>query len=254
VACYDRLVAHLSPEQPFQALQSRGLTTDDEPYRRIEDMASFYLQAVRAAQPRGPYRLLGWSFGGLVAYEMARQLEAAGDEIALLALLDTHAPGRRPDRDMDDARTLTRFGRELGLALDEEELRRLGPDEMLARVAELAAAAGILPRQSGLRSLRRFLGVYKANLGASQEYLPAAAPLAGPVVFLSAGELLSPEVAALAAVDPRRGWSRYAAAPIRVHTVPGSHVSMVEEPYVRGLAEVLDRILAEAARESAAGS
>jgi pristinamycin I synthase-3/4 len=214
VACYDRLAGHLGSEQPFLALQARGLTAGHEPCRRIEDMASLYVQAVRAEQPRGPYYLGGWSFGGLVAYEMALQLEAAGEEVALLALIDTHAPGRRSERDLDDARLLARLGREIGLTLDKEERRR-------------------------------FLKVYKASLNAAQEYRPAAAPLAGPVVLLSAGDL-SPEVAELAAADPCRGWSRYAARPIRVHTISGNHFSMIQEPAVRELAEVLERSLEEA--------
>ena len=91
ILCYAGLSRRLGPDQPFYGLQHPGLDGEWAPYTRIEEMASDYLTALRAVQPEGPYLLGGWSLGGIVAFEMAQQLEARGQKVALLALLDASA-------------------------------------------------------------------------------------------------------------------------------------------------------------------
>lgn len=88
VLVYRELSKQLGPDQPFFGLQSRGLDGSEEPLTRIEDMAKLYLTEIREAQPRGPYFLGGYCMGGAVAYEVACQLRAAGEEVGLLALFD----------------------------------------------------------------------------------------------------------------------------------------------------------------------
>ncbi len=70
-------------------IQARGLAGKDRPHATVEAMAAEYLRAVKARQPDGPYNLCGYSFGGLVAFEMARRLRESGDEVALVGLFDT---------------------------------------------------------------------------------------------------------------------------------------------------------------------
>ncbi len=88
VLAYRELSKQLGPDQPFFGLQSRGLDGSEEPFTRIEDMATLYVTEIRKVQPQGPYFLGGYCMGGAVAYEMACQLRAAGEEVALLALFD----------------------------------------------------------------------------------------------------------------------------------------------------------------------
>ena len=88
------LAQHLGPDQPVYGLQARGLIGDDEPHTRIEDAACDYLSEIRQIQPEGPYLLAGFSGGGITAYEMAHQVTAAGERVALLAMLDTPLPVR----------------------------------------------------------------------------------------------------------------------------------------------------------------
>ena len=76
-------------EQPVYGLQPQGIDGQQPFLTRMEDIASNYLPAVRAIQPRGPYYLGGYSFGGVVAFEMAQQLQAVGAEVALVAFIDT---------------------------------------------------------------------------------------------------------------------------------------------------------------------
>ena len=88
------LAGTLQSERPVYGLQARGLDGDLEPQRRVEEMARVYVEQMRAVQPSGPYALVGYSFGGLVAFEIAQQLIAAGEKIELLCLLDTYVDER----------------------------------------------------------------------------------------------------------------------------------------------------------------
>lgn len=86
----------LKPDQPLYGLQPRGLDGTEPPFQRIEDMADFYISEIRSVQPHGPYLVGGHSSGSLVAFEIARQLEAAGDEVAGVLLVDKGPPGMAP--------------------------------------------------------------------------------------------------------------------------------------------------------------
>src|SRR5439155_5375056 len=90
---YNTLARLLGPDQPFYGLQSRGLDGLEDPLTRIEDIAAEFLREIRAVQPEGPYYLVGLCMGGVVAYEMAQQLHAAGQQVGLLGLLETWPPG-----------------------------------------------------------------------------------------------------------------------------------------------------------------
>jgi len=89
VVLYSDLARHLGDDQPFYGLQSQGLNGDRPLLTRIEDMAALYINEMRTVQPRGPYFLGGYCMGGTVALEMAQQLRAQGEQVALLAFFDT---------------------------------------------------------------------------------------------------------------------------------------------------------------------
>src|SRR5207237_2136258 len=88
---YVNLARHLGAEQPVYGFRSRGLDGKDE-FARLEEMAAQYIADMRIVQPRGPYHLGGYCFGGSVAYEMARQLSAQGEQVGLLALINCSPP------------------------------------------------------------------------------------------------------------------------------------------------------------------
>ncbi len=92
---YSRFISHIPPDRPIYGLQARNLLERDAFPRTIEDMAADYVDLIRQIQPSGPYNLLGWSFGGLVAHAIATRLQAGGDDVALLALLDSY-PSEQP--------------------------------------------------------------------------------------------------------------------------------------------------------------
>ncbi|MFG3009587.1 amino acid adenylation domain-containing protein [Streptomyces cinerochromogenes] len=91
--CYAGLTSPLGADRPVYGLQARGLNGPEALPASLREMAADYLDHVRSVQPTGPYHLLGWSFGGVVAHEMAVQLEESGESVQTLALLDAHPAG-----------------------------------------------------------------------------------------------------------------------------------------------------------------
>jgi thioesterase domain-containing protein len=92
VLVFQNLARHLDPDQPVYGLQAKGLDGKQAPHTRFEDMAADYIKEIRTVQPEGPYLLAGYSSGGVVAFEMAQQLQAQGQQVELLALIDSYCP------------------------------------------------------------------------------------------------------------------------------------------------------------------
>jgi thioesterase domain-containing protein len=270
VLCFQALSRHLGADQPFYGLQSRGLAADEEPFASIEEMAAAYrAEIVRAAS--GPYHVGGWSLGGAVAFELARQLAAAGGEVALLAIVDA-TPGAWPppaagggeaedggadraDRadldEGDDARWLMDiadylqrlWGVDLGLSHD--ALAALPPETQALRFLAALQDTPFGGLGAGREQLRRLLQVFKTNVRAFRRYRPG--PYPGPItLFRTAAAAGEPRDAA-AADDPLRGWGALSPRPIEIESVPGDHISALAEPHVRTLAERLRACIDQAA-------
>ncbi|MFF0143405.1 amino acid adenylation domain-containing protein [Streptomyces sp. NPDC005227] len=89
---YSGLLRHLDRQQPLFGLQARRFSEPDAAAPGLEEMVEDYLNEIRTVQPAGPYSLLGWSFGGIVAHAVAVRLQEAGEEVALLAMMDSYLP------------------------------------------------------------------------------------------------------------------------------------------------------------------
>ncbi|MDY0815146.1 non-ribosomal peptide synthetase [Kitasatospora purpeofusca] len=138
---YSGLLRHLDPDRPVYGLQARGLRGGSP--AAVSEIAADYVREIRAVRPQGPYHLLGWSFGAVVAQEMAVQLQAAGQEVALLALLDGlpagHAASHRSAPPSDDpVETLA----ELLASLGYDPADGRGQADLTALLGD---AAGLLP-------------------------------------------------------------------------------------------------------------
>jgi len=228
VLCYGALARRLGADRPFLALESPGLRDGAPPETSVVALAAQYFEAMREHQPRGPYFLGGWSFGGVVAYEMACRLAAQGEQVSLLALIDSHAPGSLPGSadPVDGSSLVAMLARELGGAsADGNDLTAAGD---LDRVVERAKARGLLPAEIGAAEVRRLVEVLRANLRALRGYLPGIYP--GRVTLFRAADATAPHH------DSTLGWGEIAAGGVEVHHVPGDHYSMLREPHVRTLA------------------
>jgi thioesterase domain-containing protein len=253
VICYAALARELGAAQPFYGLQARGLDGRDEPFTRLEEMADYYVEAVRGVRPEGPYLLGGWSLGGAVAFEMARQLGERGQEVALLALLDSPAPhASQRGVEVDEAELLAGLGEDLGLHVSAEDLRGLTTDERLALFLEHGRARALVPSDYDLAQARRLLHVYETNIRAFGNYRPQ--PAATRIILHRAGEAAGADSHGAphpSAADPTLGWGALSTAPVEVRRVPGDHVSMLSEPHVKTLAAELGRLLEEASAATA---
>jgi thioesterase domain-containing protein len=248
VLCYLELARELGPQQPFYGLQAAGLEGEQAPRRSVEEMAASYIEALREVQGEGPYLLGGWSFGGLVAYEMARQLRGQGQRVGLLALLDSWAPVESASFSGDEISIVTWFARDLiGLSgkelhISERELGGLGAEERLDYVLEQARAQNIVPAELETQQLKQYLEVFKANIEAMEAYRPRG--YEGRVVLMRAEQQPAGEH------EGTLGWSRFVAGEIDVQTIAGNHYTLVRAPQVEVLAARLSAYL-EAAQADA---
>ncbi|MEV7671653.1 amino acid adenylation domain-containing protein [Streptomyces sp. NPDC088752] len=256
VLCYVRFAKHLPDDRPFYALQAAGADPGTEALRSVEEIAADYVEAIRRVQPSGPYVIGGWSFGGFVAFEMARQLRAAGEEIARLVLLDTTAlnPGRRLNTG-DEALLGWFFWELLWLRRGGDSPLELIPDELSTLeekfdfIAQLAVDEGVLPAGSTGAVVRRLFHVYEANWKAAFAYRPEVVDQ--DMVLIHASEPL-PEVldsmhTAIESMhaDPANGWSERTSGVLDVVDVPGDHLTIMEEPHVGHMVRTVVELIGE---------
>ncbi|MEU2065087.1 amino acid adenylation domain-containing protein, partial [Streptomyces sp. NPDC013455] len=233
VLCYAELAELLGDDQPFYALQ-----LPDTELPGIAEMAAHYVEAVREALPDGPYRLGGWSMGGVIALEMAAQLTAAGAEVDLLAVVDLMVPpGPAEGAPVGEEVLLSWFARDLaGLAgvdweLPPEAFDGRPPVQVLH--AE-ACAAGALSEDIDVDTLSRILTRFRDNYRALLRYAPSS--FAGRVLSLRAAD-------GGASAETAARWMAYFTGDAELVDVPGDHYTVMRGERLRILAGELRRAL-----------
>jgi len=257
---YVGLVRHLGPDQPAYGVRDTG----DDLARPVEQIAAEHVAAVRAVQPHGPYYLVSWSYGGIVAFEMALQLQRAGETVAFVGELDTKAPALLRDEPLlPDEEVLVRLAEEAAedvrrtFSMRWEELRGLAFDEQVRTVADALQAQGAAPSNFSAATLRESFGSVRDRERSTSAYLPGR--LSGAVTLFRAAEVPAHAAAFLATrTDLERhtlGWPLHATEPVEVVPVPGSHITLASEPHVRVLAQRMrDCVAAARARAGSAAA
>lgn len=233
VLCYHALAEHLAPTWSLYGLQSPSLSGVDGT-ATVTELAARYVADIRSEQPEGPYHLGGWSLGGAIAFEMARQLADAGERVADVVIMDVEPPN--PDAPVRTTEAEIVLALLDARDLDESELPDPGAGtvaERMRRYAEWASERGLVQPGADADRLHRLFVAAHHNLSAWQTHRPR--PYSGPVVFLQAEE--SP-----AEGTDCYGWRAYASNLTR-HVVPGGHETMLREPHVATLAKVLTTAL-----------
>jgi thioesterase domain-containing protein/aryl carrier-like protein len=232
---YVHLARHMDADQPFYAIQAIGLR-GSPPSKRltIEEMAEQYIREMRELQPEGPYYLGGSSLGGWVAYEMARQLTAAGHAIGLVAMFDTAVPGPL----LTEGARSEWQKRMYRLSLHWHNLLILGRGERLAyirekarRIAERMGSRGRLPEA--------IQWVNEAGHWAASNHVPGE--YSGSITLFRATEE-PPWIVS----DRTLGWEKLVAGEIQIYDTPGHHADLVRNPRARVLAQQLDDALMKA--------
>ncbi|MFF2044407.1 amino acid adenylation domain-containing protein [Kitasatospora sp. NPDC058170] len=253
VVCYVPLARHLSPEQPLYGLQAAGGEAGSEPLRTVPALARSYVEALRRVQPHGPYSLGGWSFGGIVAFEMACQLKRSGEEVSHLIMIDSIALGPDGGRLVGGKSLLTWFFWEMlwlggGSDVPAEDFREFDTEEeTFAHIAQLAIRTGLLKPGDSDAALRRLFDVFQANWEALVGNRPDTIDQDITVIRAegSLPELLKPvhDIAGSQYRDPTNGWQRLTTGRIETVSVPGDHIQVVEEPYVQDIAAAITAVL-----------
>ncbi|WP_329579236.1 amino acid adenylation domain-containing protein [Kitasatospora sp. NBC_01250] len=241
---YRELLPHLPADQPLYALQARSLREADGLPDSVAAMAAGYLEHIRAVQPNGPYQLLGWSFGGLVAHEMAVQLRQQGEQVSLLAILDSYprveeSQGDAPD--FDESAALAGIARALDLDADPgsgqpwtaAEITRVlrergdGPAEL--STTDVMAAAAASSRVHNMKLVRG--------------HRPGA--FDGDALFFVATEGRPPQA------PTADSWHAHVRGKVVSSDVPCSHTEMMEPHALTHIAPILTAALDRASSREA---
>jgi aspartate racemase len=238
-----KLAEYLGSEQPVYGLEPLGLDGAASPHRRVEDMAAYYIAQIRGVQPEGPHFLAGQCFGGVVVFEMAQQLRANGQEVALLALLDAiRRPGLREELHppVSPGVRVTRFLR--------RSVRRLRTGGKLLALY-LSGRRQSLTRLVRTRARRLFRGFLPPQRRRTQRVLDShyhAMRLYRARVYPGTITCFWSEKMEAEGAKVRSGWQALSTSELEIHLLPCTHDSMLSGPSVRGLAEELGACIEKA--------
>jgi amino acid adenylation domain-containing protein len=247
VLVYHDLARHVGKARPVYALQPVGLDGTEPLLTRLDEIAARYIREIRCVQAHGPYCLGGLSAGGVFAFEMARQLQMSGEQVPVVVIFDTLAPG-----ESSAATRLANLGRELA-GLKERLVyhsRNLLVGER--RREYIRAKLRTIKRRTTSRlwqmtfswKKRSFENVsvakatvLRANAIALKSYL--AEPFSGKILLFR-----TEQKPVGVFPDEYYGWSALARGGVEVHKVAGGHLTMIMEPHVSHIAEILEVVLA----------
>ncbi len=242
VLMFNALAQHLDKDQPVYGLQSRGLSGVDEPHDSIDQMAADYISEILKSNPNGPYALGGFSYGGIVAFEMARQLRAQGKEVTIVAQFDTYVyPSYYYTNPIKKKvySNLFQMGKVVYLSFNMFASKKhfIRRKELL----KIQISGLFLKLKHGKEKQyeMQFNVPYKMELNhqkatnaytiTPQDFVIDLFRAMEEINFVHDHDLL--------------GWKNMALKGIRKHMVPGNHVDMFEEPNVQTLAKSLQHVL-----------
>ena len=240
---YHALAQLLGSDQPFYGFQAQGLDGNQAPHTSIKEMAAHYIREMREVQPEGPYLIGGRSSGGTVAFEMACQLAADGEQIDVLALLDAYpagyfkllpGSGSFPQRVVRYAKKIQTHGQNIGELKGLEKLSyltgklRFAPAKAKHKIYRRAFK---LYQKVGRRLPAVLRNIEELNFAAVKDYVPQ--------VYSGQATLFLASDDRTAAFDVEEGWQGLVAGGLEKIHVSGNHLDIVKEPHVRTLAEKL---------------
>lgn len=240
---FSGLLANMDTEQPIYGFQARGLDGVDEPPDTMEDIASFYVQELLDQNPSGPYAIAGYSFGGYVALEMARQLKEMGKDVKMLAMFDTNAQESETNYDMTtwlSRKIIRQFPKVIwftkSLLRDPVSTIRYQQEYAQRQFGSLLRWFGLredAPQEIGFDLISHIVEKHEM---AYEKY--KMKPYDGVI------DLFKAQVRLYFVEDSKYlGWKRYALKGVRVHNVPGDHKMMLLPPNDKEFAQVLQRAL-----------
>jgi thioesterase domain-containing protein len=227
VLSFRPLAKYMDPARPLYGLVVHGLDGDSIPHQTVEQMANHYLKAMRKAQPRGPYLLVGRCSGGYIALEMAQRLQEQGESVGLLGMIDTGHLRRLDAPDAETTRPRRSMKRKLRNVLHAVNVYRAA--RRVKRRYDAWRAERVLPPEAlRLKQIRRTVHA------ARKAYRPR--PYDGRIVLFLRGTYRDPE-------RVKARWKMLAKGGVEAYMIPGDHTEMFRDPNVRILAEHLSACL-----------
>jgi thioesterase domain-containing protein len=243
---FQDLCKNLGDDQPFYGLQAQGLDGESDPLTSIKAMSAQCLSEIRQVPPQGPYIFGGMCLGGLIAYEMAQQIQISGDEVALVVLLDARNPSSMlamDENDITNNNTLNKIKNKLKQGDLLNTLKRKTGRFATKVIKNTTWAIKEKVGNQFIDQEKRFYKhIWDANAIARKAYIPK--PYTGDILALLAAE--APDGSPR---DPKRGWTKLAPQ-LEVIKVPGRHDTVVREPQVKGLAQSINQRLAQIANNT----
>lgn len=230
------LAKAIRTSHPIYGIQAKGVDGKAEPFDRVEDMAAFYLQALRELHPQGPYILFGYSFGGLVALEMAQRLRSSNN-VAMLVLLDAYPHPQYLPRAQRVQLFLTRVKTHLG------RMRHMPLSDSFSFVVRgIKKRLHLAPRYESESSSEMGDSSYSATaVQRVKENAYTANRSYRPKFYGGKINFVTTEIKSFFPEDPASVWGKLAAQ-VEVEVVPGDHLNIMTKHY-KTLAETLTRIL-----------
>ena len=247
---YLALLKHLGNGYNAYGLQGHGLYGDQTPLTSIPAMAQAYVAAIKTRQPNGPYTLAGYSMGGVIAFEVAHQLQAQGDRVARLFLLDAYLYTARlpyPGRDVADPeeRLLVRMLAALPQGQSRQlhqQLRRLPSHR--ARIDDLfhlGQTVGRIPPTYTVAALQRMYDAMDTHVEALTAYQPRF--YGGNVTLIQCQDRSESDIV------PYLDWAQVVRGRLTRLPVPGKHSTLLEEPHVQHVAQLMRTVLTHGEEE-----
>jgi amino acid adenylation domain-containing protein len=241
VMCYHALAAAASPTQPIIGLAYSAFPRSSDDAVTVERLAAWYIAEIRREFGVDPRHVGGWSFGGTVAFEMARQLRATDLDVASVLIIDQPAPGvdvvvDRPTSAMADIvrRLELFFGRSIDL--DSIDMDATPGNDLLDTILRRMKSNDMFPGHLSPTAFRDFLSAYDIHMHASDAYQPGRYD--GALTLLRATDPSPPGIFSSSEHPDRTlGWQDFCELPVRVRSVPGHHLTVVAAPHAHAIAE-----------------
>ncbi|MBD2020581.1 amino acid adenylation domain-containing protein [Leptolyngbya sp. FACHB-36] len=241
---YRPVLQYLNPQQAVYGL-STNLTGELLPSNSVEDLAAHYLQQIQTIQPTGPYYLIGVSFGGVVAFEIAQQLLKQNQSVEFLGLLDTYAPGAVRSLSMSQqVKEHWRYLSSLGPSYVLKKVRDKGSGQIQSLTGSISKAQhrlGIkLMEATGQALPENFQDFMYEEQSQRLGSTYKLQPYPGAAILFKASEQFSN---VSLQIDPAMGWGEVIAGGLEIHQITGTHLSILQEPHVQVLGATLQACL-----------
>jgi amino acid adenylation domain-containing protein/non-ribosomal peptide synthase protein (TIGR01720 family) len=271
---YYALAHHMGTDQTVYGLQDPAFDGQIEPYASVEEMANFYIETIRSLQPEGPYHLCGWSFGGVVAYEIARQLREQGEQVGVVGIIDVAVPDSKRGLGFANLKANISFlisvwmsglsmtwegllyyaAKPFGKARRDSQqrnslhsrLRLLWLNRLHQLYLKRSKLTGVGDYEDGILAIEqpsvgKYVSLFRANSRAFERFVPK--PYLGPVTVIKASQKLKTGMH----VKPAYGWEELAPdACIDVHVTSGNHFTIMRNPKVKDVSKILRKAIENA--------